>query len=170
MKKLFTLMGVFALSFSSFAQEIILLEDYLNQPTQGANTTLGNGTVTTPAKARLNALLFHLLPGIAVANDQEHQNFKAGDEVPAVIRIDAAQLGKMATLQANTAAVEAVVIKVRSAADFQQKFPASLLQQLPQLKYVFFDAGTDASPETLQNMLQGEYPGITFLYRVSIPG
>lgn len=170
MKKLFTLMGLYVLSFSSVAQEIFLLDDYLNLPTQGANITLGNGTVADPAKARLTSLLFELLPSIAVTPNQEYQNFKAGTEVPAVIRIDADQLGKMATLKANTGTVEAVVIKIRSTDDFQQKFPASLLLQMPQLKYVFFDAGTDASPETLQNMLQGEYPGITFLYRVSIPG
>lgn len=165
MKKLFTLLGLLALT-SSFAQDIYLLDDYLkNIPPPGGNVV--QDSTTNQEKSVIEKLLFDVQTAYTLRNNQIS---KYGNDNAAVIIADAASLSSLTDVPANNKQqVKAIIIQVKNIADLDRQLNAAQLQNMPELKYVFFNCAIVTTGNELKKMLSGTYSNIVFLYSVNVP-
>jgi hypothetical protein len=157
LKKFSIILLLLVSSAGLHAQDIVLLDSFLEEMKASQDTALSNNAI------HLESLLTGLQSTVYVGS-----SIKAGDETPPVCaNVRAGSVSMLTQTNQLFNEVELIVIKLRTPQDLNFKLDPSKLTSFVKLKYVVFLCEFECSLEETQNLFHPKN-GISFFHKVSI--
>ena len=157
-KKLFLMLLIILASATLYAQVAVELNSYLKQLNASADPVLVDNAV------HLESLIKEKHPGVYIRKAQ----ITSGEANPVCVNVNAGYVDALKTMNQLSGKIELITIRLRSSADLNFILDLPNLIGFQKLKYVYFLFEFNAGIEETQKLFIPK-PGITVLYKVSVP-